>query len=129
MEELKDIKGFVAVPDDSFFHLMLIVGGVVVLLLLIALFWWWNQKPKRRRRRLSPQAIAREQLQLLDFEDTKGAVYGFSEHAQLLAPDDPKLQELLKKLEIYKYKKEVPTLSQEDKAAMQRIIKELSDAK
>jgi muconolactone delta-isomerase len=129
MEELKDIKGFVPVPDDSFFHLMLLIGVIGLLLLIGSLLWWWYRQPKRRRRQQSPQERAKEQLKRLNFKDTKSAVYGFSEYAQILSPDNEKLKTLLERLEIYKYKREVPPLSSHDKEAMQRIIKELINAK
>ena len=127
MEELKDIKGFVEVPDDSFFYLMMTLGGVTLLLIAVGLLVGWLRKPKRRARGLTPEQLAKMALQTLDFSDTKEAVYGFSEHAQCLNPDHPELVTLLPKLERYKFQREVPELTQEDIESMRRIIKELTD--
>lgn len=126
MEELRDIKGFVEVPDESFFYLMLTLFGLGLLLALI--FWslWWLRKPKRRSKKLSAKALAKLELQKIDFSDTKEAVYAFSENAQVISPEHPALLSLLSRLETYKFKKEVPELSSEDKRLMQSIIKELT---
>jgi len=128
MEELKDIKGLVDVPDDSLMHLLLSLGGGVLLIVLLLGLLWWRRKPKRRRQRISPQERAKAQLQAIDFADTKESVYAFSEATQQLNPHHQGLQELLKELEQYKYQREVPRLSEEHKASMKKIIKEITDA-
>ena len=128
MEGLKDIKGFVEVPDQSFLYFMLtLFGGLVLLLALIALFVWYR-KPKRRRKRLSAKEQAILNLKAMDFNDTKEAVYTFSENAQIIKEEDEGLKVLLEKLEMYKFQKEVPSLRNEDKEVMQKLIKELTNA-
>ena len=126
MEELRDIKGFVEVPDESFFYLVL--SGFVLGLLLSLLLWLflWLRKPKRKSKRLSPKERAKEELKKIEFSDTKEAVYSFSENTQIVSPEHPALLDLLPKLELYKFRKEVPTLSAEDIESMKSIIKELS---
>ena len=126
MEELRDIKGFVEVPDESFFYLIL--SGFAVGLLLALLVWLvlWLRKPKRKSKKLSAKALAKLELQKIEFSDTKEAVYSFSENAQVISPNYPALLDLLPKLEEYKFKKEVPELSSEDIEKMKSIIKELS---
>ena len=126
MEELRDIKGFVEVPDESFFYLIL--SGFAVGLLLALLVWLvlWLRKPKRKSKRLSPKELAKLELQKIEFSDTKEAVYSFSENAQVISPKHPALLDLLPKLEGYKFKKEVPELTSEDIENMKSIIKELS---
>jgi len=126
MEELKDIKGFVEVPDESFFYLMLTVGLALVLIALLVWFVLWLRKPKRKSKRLTPKELSRLALQNIDFSDTKEAVYSFSENAQIVSPEHPALLMLLPKLEDYKFKREVPELSDEDKERMKSIIKELT---
>ncbi len=129
MEELKDIKGLVEVPDSSFTDLMMLIGaGVLVLVLLIALVLWLK-KPKRRRHRATPEEIAKAQLQAINFEDTKESVYTFSEATQILAPEHQGLRDLLQRLEQYKYQREVPPLSEEDREKMKQIIEEITHAK
>jgi hypothetical protein len=126
MEELRDIKGFVEVPDESFFYLIL--SGVAVGLLLALLVWLvlWLRKPKRKSKRLSPKELAKLELKKIDFSDTKEAVYSFSENGQIVSPEHPALLDLLPKLEAYKFKKDVPELSSDDIEKMKSIIKELS---
>ena len=126
MEELKDIKGFVEVPDESFFYLMLTVGLALVFIALLVWFVLWLRKPKRKSKRLTPKELSRLALQNIDFSDTKEAVYSFSENAQIVSPEHPALLMLLPKLEDYKFKREVPELSDEDKERMKSIIKELT---
>ncbi len=126
MEELKDIKGFVEVPDESFFYFMLTAISIVVLVALLVWLALWLRKPKRKSKRLTPKELAKLELQKIDFSDTKEAVYHFSENAQIISPEHPALLDLLPKLETYKFKKEVPELSSEDIEKMKTVIKELT---
>ena len=126
MEELKDIKGFVEVPDSSFLYFMLTLGGLMALLIGLVLLYLWFRKPKRRARRLSAKELAKRALKSIDFNDTKESVYLFSENIQIVEPENQELDDFLKQLEIYKFKREVPTLAEEDKSKMQRYIKELT---
>ena len=126
MEELRDIKGFVEVPDESFFYLVL--SGFALGLILAFLVWFvlWLRRSKRKSKRLSLKELAKLELKKIDFVDSKESVYAFSENAQVVSPEHPALLDLLPKLEAYKFKKEVPELSSEDIEKMKSIIKELS---
>ena len=126
MEELRDIKGFVEVPDESFFYLVL--SGFALGLILAFLVWFvlWLRRPKRKSKRLSLKELAKLELKKIDFVESKESVYAFSENAQVVSPEHPALLDLLPKLEAYKFKKEVPELSSEDVEKMKSIIKELS---
>jgi len=126
MEELRDIKGFVEVPDESFFYLVL--SGFALGLILAFLVWFvlWLRRPKRKSKRLSLKELAKLELKKIDFVESKETVYAFSENAQVVSPEHPALLDLLPKLEAYKFKKEVPELSSEDVEKMKSIIKELS---
>jgi len=125
MEELRDIKGFVEVPDESFFYLVL--SGFALGLILAFLVWFvlWLRRPKRKSKRLSLKELAKLELKKIDFVESKETVYAFSENAQVVSPEHPALLDLLPKLEAYKFKKEVPELSSEDVEKMKSIIKEL----
>ncbi len=129
MEELKDIKGLVEVPDDSLIYLIMTIGGIVLALVLIVVLIRWQQRPKRRRQHLSPQERAKAVLNAIDFKDTKESVYAFSEASQILNPNHEGLKGLLKRLERYKYQPQVPPLDAQDKTTMQTMIKELTHAK
>jgi len=125
MEELRDIKGFVEVPDESFFYLVL--SGFALGLILAFLVWFvlWLRRSKRKSKRLSLKELAKLELKKIDFVESKETVYAFSENAQVVSPEHPALLDLLPKLEAYKFKKEVPELSSEDVEKMKSIIKEL----
>jgi len=125
MEGLRDIKGFVEVPDESFFYLVLSGFALGLLLTFLAWFIFRLLKPKRKSKRLSPKELAKLELKKIEFTDTKEAVYSFSENTQVVSPEHPALLDLLPKLEVYKFKKEVPELSSEDIEKMKSIIREL----
>jgi len=128
MEKLRDIKGIVEVPDTSLWWLIGTAAAFILALLLLLWLYRTYFMPRRRRRRKSPEQIAAENLRAIDYGDTKEAVYTFSENMKLLADlkgPIPGLHEMLERLEKYKYKREVPPLSKEDKNRMQKMIKEV----
>jgi uncharacterized protein YneF (UPF0154 family) len=127
MKGLKDIKPLVEVPDNS---LMITILLLVALLILIGLIVWFFKIDKRvRRKKASPKELARDRLKSIDFLDTKDAVYRFSEDMRLLkgSNKDDMLESFIDKLERYKYKKDVPSLSDEDINMMKKMIKEATD--
>jgi hypothetical protein len=127
MEGLKDIKPLVTVPDDSLWITLSIMIGLLLSALLLYL---WLKKPRRKRRkRLTAKEQALKNLETIDFNNTKEAVYTFSENVHLLVPQEQQeaFEKLLKKLERYKYKKSVPTLSEADKNEMKKMIKEVQN--
>jgi len=127
MQGLKDIKPLMTVPDHSLLMLLSLIAGV--LLLALGLYFWLKKPARKRRRRLSKREQAVENLKALDFSDTKEAVYDFSENMHVLTDenDNEAFHKLLEKLEVYKYKKEVPPLSESDKQEMIKMIKEQSN--
>lgn len=127
MQGLKDIKPLVAVPDHS---LLLLLSIMIALFIMIVALIVWFKKPKRRRRKkLTTKEQAIHNLKAIDFVDTKKSVYDFSENMYPLLGEQnrERFEKLLEKLELYKYKKEVPSLSTEDKKAMKEMIKEVTD--
>jgi len=127
MQGLKDIKPLMTVPDHSLLMLLSLVVGL--LLLALGLYFWLKKPTRKRRRRLSKREQAAENLKALDFSDTKEAVYNFSENMHVLTDENENetFHKLLEKLEVYKYKKEVPPLSESDKQEMIKMIKEYSN--
>ncbi len=125
LDELKDIKPPVEVPDHSFLLLLLILA--LLLLLLAALFFWIHRRKKSRRKRgKDPVKDAKRRLKEIEFLDAKDAVYKFDEYFPVAANGDEELlrefEALWQRLERYKYKKEVPPLKIEDEASMKRLI-------
>jgi hypothetical protein len=124
MENLKDIKDIVAVPEYSVFILIgVIIFGVILLSLVIYFF----KNRRKRRRKPTAKEIALQKLHKIEYSDTKKLVYTFEENAILFI--DEKSQEdfnfLKKKLEIYKYKKDIPELDSVVEREIKAFIKGL----
>ena len=79
MEELKDIKGIIEVPDYSLWILLGMTTGVLVFIIL-AIYFFKNKRKKRKK--LTSKQIAMKNLKEIDFDDTKGTVYTFCENFQ-----------------------------------------------
>ena len=124
MEELKDIKGIIEVPDYSLWILLSMIVGLL-LCLILAIYYFKNRRKKRKR--LTLKQIAMKNLKEIDFDDTKGAVYSFCENFQYFIDEKNKesFEQLQKELEIYKYKKEIEKLSDEEKNRIKNMIKEI----
>ena len=112
MEELKDIKGIIDVPDYSLWILLSMIVCVIFSLVL-AIYFFKNRRKKRKKPTL--KQIAMKNLKEINFDDTKGAVYSFCENFQYFIDEKNKesFEQLQKELEIYKYKKEIEKLSEE----------------
>jgi len=129
LHSLKDIKPPVEVPDHSLWLLLAMVSAVVVAVALLGV-WYVRRVPKRRKRGVDPIEIAKSKLKRLDFTDAKGAVYTFDEYFPVLAKESEELkrefEELQKRLERYKYKREVPPLEREDIEAIRAMIEKVA---
>ena len=123
MEQLRDIKGLVAVEDYSF-YIFLGVLGTAILFLLLAAFLIYRYFTKKTP--MSQKKLAIERLKKLNLDNTKESIYAFSHLAQYAADDDQRLQKLLLALEPYKYRKEAPELDKALLKEMQEFIKEVS---
>ncbi len=128
LQNLKDIKPPVEVPDHSLWLLLAIAAAVVAAVVLLGV-WYFRRVPKRRKRGADPIEIAKSKLKKLDFTDAKEAVYTFDEYFPFLAKGSEELkrefEELQKRLERYKYKKEVPPLAKEDIEAIRGMIEKV----
>jgi signal recognition particle subunit SEC65 len=124
VEELKDIKGIIEVPDYSLWILLSMTTGVLVFLIL-AIYFFKNRRKKRKR--LTSKQIAMKNLKEIDFDDTKGAVYTFCENFQYFIDEknEESFEKLQKELEIFKYKKEIEKLSDEEINRIKSMIKEI----
>jgi hypothetical protein len=124
VEELKDIKGIIEVPDYSLWILLSMTTSVLVFIIL-AIYFLKNRRKKRKR--LTSKQIAMKNLKEIDFDDTKGAVYTFCENFQYFIDEKNKesFEELQKELEIFKYKKEIEKLSDKQKNRIKSMIKEI----
>jgi len=127
LSKLKDIKPLVEIDDHS---LWLFLAMILAFFIAVALIWYLIKKPKRRkRRRLSQKELAIKALKEIDFSNTKEAVYSFSTNIQKLLPKErlDEYRDFLRDIELYKYKKDVPKLNEDDLAKIKEIIKEATD--
>ena len=124
MEELKDIKGIIEVPDYSLWILLSIIA-CVVFCLIILIYFFKNRRKKRKKPTL--KQIAMKNLKEIDFDDTKSAVYTFCENFQYFIDEKNKesFEKLQKELEIFKYKKDIEKLSDEQRNRIKSMIKEI----
>ena len=124
MEELKDIKGIIDVPDYSLWILLSMIVCVIFSLVL-AIYFFKNRRKKRKKPTL--KQIAMKNLKEINFDDTKCAVYTFCENFQYFIDEKNKesFEQLQKELEIYKYKKEIEKLSDKEKNRIKNMIKEI----
>ena len=111
---IRDIKPLVEIPDYSIFlfSATLIALALVVIVLIILLFKYL----KSRRDSLKKSYL--KALKSVDFSNPKESAYLITKYARLLVKDERSMQiceDLTKKLEIYKYKREVPQIDEETK--------------
>ncbi len=125
LAKLKDIKPPIYLDltmQKAFIYASAGVGVLAIIALILGLYFWLYKKQKKA---LSREQKALEMLKKIDFSNTKKAVYDFSRLGAIVAKDNERFQEILKRLEKYKYKKEVEPLSKEDIVLMQSFIKSL----
>jgi len=124
MEELRDIKGLVEVPDTSFYYFLGLLGLVTIIVMIVAVLIY---KQVMKKEAMTQQKLAIKELGNFEFGDAKESAYHFSHLAQYAVDKEQtqKLQEILEALEVYKYQKEVPELDSTLKAKMQSFIEEV----
>ena len=110
MDELRDIKPLLEIPDYSYI-LFLTISFLVLFVLLI--FLYILVKKFLANRKVNMQKVYLERLKEVDWRDSKKAAYEVTFLGRLLATE-PRVkeiyQQLLPMIEKYKYKKEVPTV-------------------
>jgi hypothetical protein len=124
MEELKDIKDIVEVHEYSF---MLLIGVTLTVLCLVGVALYLFKNRRRRRKKPTQRQLALSKLTNLDYSNTKEVVYTFEEKSQLFLSEKNQktFNSLIRELEIYKYKKEIPPLDEKIKEKIETFIKGL----
>lgn len=125
---IRDIKPLLPIPDISLYLFFgLLAAGLLMLGVLLYFFWkWWV-----KHRKADPRVAWLKQLDAIDFNQPKKAAYLMTKYGRLLAEDKRRqeiLEQLIPKLERYKYKKEVPPLDEEVKKYMKLFIEMSHDA-
>jgi len=116
MEEnltLHDIKPLIEIPDNSFYIYWGLIG-FGTLLALVVLFFVGRKLWLGRKKNLAKGYLA--QLASIDWSNPKEGAYKATHYARLLATDGRRKElfdQLVSKLEHYKYKKEVDPIDEE----------------
>ena len=114
---LHDIKPLIEIHDYTPYYLTaaaLVVAGLLGLVLYLLI------RQYRRSRRHDRRWECLKALKSIDLERPKAAAYAITYHARCFAGDSPRLQEaysnLSRRLEPYKFRKEVPPIDSETRA-------------
>lgn len=111
--KLHDIKGLVAVPDDSLYYFVALLIGLILLLIAAAYLLYRYVK---REKSVNLQKFYLEKLHALDLSKSKESAYALTEYGRLLEKDQPQkvaYEAMLEKLEAYKYQKAVAGFDKE----------------
>ncbi len=108
---LHDIKPPLEVPDISFYLLLL---ALLLAFLAFGLFVWYVMRLIKNKKSPPPKKLYLQELKNIDFKNPKESAYKITKYGALLASDDQTkaaYNELVRLLERYKYKKEVPEIA------------------
>ena len=111
---IRDIKPLVQIPDYSIFLFSAVV--FISLLIVISLIIFLFKYLKNRRDNLRKSYL--KALKNIDFSNPKESAYEITKYAKLLVKDERSMQiyeDLTKRLEVYKYRKDVPQIDNEVK--------------
>ncbi len=122
-EKLRDIKGIVEVSDFSMYYLIALC--LLVLICIVLLIYYLMQPKKRQKPTNRDKALV--SLKNLNFKDTKDIAYTFTLNVPYFINENnkTKIKKLLKELEIFKYKKDIPQMPDSLKVEIKEIIKGL----
>lgn len=126
MEQLRDIKGLV---DITLSPLWLIVGGVILVLLLgFTLYKLYQYFQRKKAHSIREKALL--SLTQMEFHDAKKAAYLFTQNGYLALKENAlhvkTYEAIMHDLEAYKYKREVPALSEAMIERMKAFISEVN---
>jgi hypothetical protein len=114
LQQLKDIKPLLQIQDSSLYWL---IGYLFIGVLIVAILaYLWKVFVVKRKYDAKKEAL--KILKNLDFSDSKKAAYEITNYGNILVDKENQqhiLDELNEMLLEYKYKKEVPPISNEVK--------------
>lgn len=111
MEELKDIKGLMEIPDYSLYVLIFLCFLVLIILAFVI------KKIVTYKRKPSLKKLAKLELANIDLEDSKECAYKLENILKTLEASS----DIVEKLQKYKYKKEKLPLSEEEKEEILKL--------
>lgn len=122
MEELKDIKPNIEIIDSSFIDNILIVIGVLIVLGLFFLLYKLLMKSKK----IDKRKVSVLYLKSFDFEmEDKQIAYEFTKHGYITLEEhfSDEFFKIVKQLEPFKYKQNIPKIDTELKEQIKDYIK------
>ena len=127
MEELKnlrDIKPIVQIPDNSLYIFIAIIITLLIAAAIVAtLLKRKMRKPKRFIK--TPLELAKERIKNINYSDAKSVTYTFLEDVSQFVNEKNKaeFEAIAKELQAFKYKKDIPPMSNELIERIKKFIK------
>jgi signal recognition particle subunit SEC65 len=127
LEKLREIKGIVEVHESSLENLIVLIALLLLGVLVLGGVFYFYKNRRRRRKRPTPKEVALERLRNINYQDTKEVAYTFSTDGYLWIDEqsEEEFRDIEKELIAYKYKKEIPELTDELKAGVKKFIEEI----
>ncbi|MCF6172647.1 MAG: hypothetical protein L3J44_02540 [Campylobacteraceae bacterium] len=121
--KLRDIKGIVEVSDYSLYYL---IALIVLALLIVAVIIYLVTQPRKSKKPTSKEMAAKK-LKNINYKNSKEIAYVFTLNVTFFTNEKnrQKIDKILEKLEIYKYKKVTPNMDENFKNRIKQIIKEV----
>jgi len=127
MDELKNLKDIKPPVEISDYSLWVFIAVILLALALFAIVAYILKRKLRKKRRFfkSDLELARERIEAIDYSNPKSVAYTFIEDvSKFVEPNrSQEYNSILRELEDYKYKKEVPQMSKELQAKIKNFIK------
>lgn len=122
LQELKDIKPILDVPDSSIY---LFFGLLSLFIIVLIWFFWLIYKSFFRKKEPNLKALYFKRLKELNFDNSKEAAYEITKLGAIFC-DEPNTKEVYEKLkamlEVYKYKKSVPQMDEKVKMEFKHFL-------
>ena len=127
LEKLREIKGIVEVHESSLENLIALIALLILGVLVLGGVFYFYKNRRRRKKRPTPKEVALERLRNINYKDTKEVVYTFSTDGYLWMDEqsEEEFRDIEKELIAYKYKKEIPELTDGLKARVKKFIEEI----
>ena len=127
MDELKNLKDIKPPVEISDYSLWVFIAVILLALVIFAIVAYILKRKLRKKRRFfkSDLELARERIEAIDYSNPKSVAYTFIEDvSKFVEPNrSQEYNSILRELEDYKYKKEVPQMSEELQAKIKNFIK------
>ena len=127
MEKLEDIRDIKPIFELSDYYLH-IGAALVVLIIIVAGMIFAYRLLKKRKSNIREEYIKR--LKEINLDDSKTAAYDMTKYLRLIASGEREkelAENIIQKLQSYKYAKEVPSLSDEVRTNYETFLEALNE--